>query len=244
MQRLLDENIINPSTEERKISNFIFQPSTDPAISNLTVNSQFTGDTLYDAVTALCELNNLGWKIVLNSNDQFVFSFYMGANRSYSQIANPYVVFSPGFENIINSNYLETSRILKTFTIVAGEGEGVDRKAAFLSRGEEGLARRELFVDARDISSNTENGEISYVGYIALLAQRGSQRMTEHGFIKTFDGEIDHSQMFIYGQDFLLGDVVQIVNEFGIEASTRLVEIIFSSNNEGDKIIPTFNVVS
>ncbi len=54
---------------------------------------------------------------------QFVFELYAGFDRSYDQTENPYVIFSPKFENIINSNYIESKASLKTVTLVGGEGE-------------------------------------------------------------------------------------------------------------------------
>lgn len=50
IKKLLDENIINPSDASRKVEGLIFEASTDPAITALTVDAQFTGDNLYDAI--------------------------------------------------------------------------------------------------------------------------------------------------------------------------------------------------
>lgn len=241
--RLLNENIINPLNPNRRISNFIFQASTDPRITSLTIKAQFTGDNLYTTIEELCKERQLGFKIVLNTNNQFVFSLYMGTDRSHSQQTNPYVVFSPNFDNIKNSNYFETNRILKTSALIAGEGEGSDRRTIEIGGGSD-LARREQYIDARDISSKTQDRELTPDEYNAQLAQRGNERMAENIFIKTFDGDIEATQMYIHGRDFFLGDIVQIVNEFGIEASTRIVELISSNNNEGDNLVPTFSVIS
>lgn len=243
IQKLLNENVISPIIADRKISNFIFQPSTDPRITSMKIDAQRTGTNLYEAIKDFCEEKKLGFKITLNDNNQFVFSLYMGIDRSYAQEDTPYVVFSPDFDNIINSNYYETNRVLKTVVLVAGEGEGLERRTTTVGGGT-GLDRRELFIDARDISSNTEEGELTTEQYNAVLAQRGTERMSEYVFIKTFEGDVEVSQMFIYGTDFFLGDVVQIINEFGIEASTRIIEIIFSNNKSGDNIVPTFSIIS
>jgi len=250
VQRLLNDNIINPANTDRKISNFIFEASTDPTVTSLKITSaQFTGTSLYEAIKSLCDNQNLGFKVVLNNSNQFVFSLYMGVDRSYSQDDNSYVIFSPDFDNITNSNYLESNKVLKNIALIAGEDEGLDRRTAAISTvgpGEaSGLLRRELFVDARDISSNQGSGEeLTDEEYISLLEQRGYEKMVDYVFVKSFEGDVDSERMFVYGEDFFLGDVVQIVNEFGIEATTRIAELIFSSNNEGNTIVPTFNIVS
>lgn len=153
IRTLLDENVISPSDSNRKISNFIFKASTDPAITKLTINAQYTGKNLYDVIQKICEDVEIGFRLTLNDNKQFVFELYAGTNRSYDQTENPYVIFSPKFENIINSNYIESKSSLKTITLVGGEGEGSARRYITVGDGS-GLYRRELFTDARDIQSD------------------------------------------------------------------------------------------
>lgn len=242
IRRLLIENVTNAYPATRKIGNFIFEYSTDPRITSLSIDAQFTGTNLYEAIERLCKERKLGFKIILNDNNQMVFSLYMGQDRSYSQTANPYVIFSSEFENLLNSNYLESNKLLKNAALVAGEGEGTERKTLTINGRESGLERREEFVDARDISSDTPDGILTDEEYNAQLLQRGNQKLAEYKAVKTFEGDIETTQAFIYGRDFFLGDTVQITNEFNIEASANIVEIIFSINNEGENIVPTFNV--
>lgn len=155
VKSLLDESIINPSKPERKISNFIFEASTDPAITALTIDTQYTGDNLYEVISALCIERNIGFKVTLNAGNQFVFKLYAGADRSYGQFDNPYVIFSPKFDNIIDSNYVDEKSVLKNVTLVGGEGEGSERRYTAVGNIS-GMDRRELFTDARDISSEID----------------------------------------------------------------------------------------
>lgn len=159
IKTLLNENVISPSDSNRKIPNFIFKESTDPAITKLKLEAQYTGDNLYDVIQKICEEQGIGFKITLNDEKQFVFELYAGSDRSYDQTENPYVIFSPKFENIINSNYIESKASLKTVTLVGGEGEGADRRYTTVGGGS-GLNRRELFTDARDISSNVGSDDM------------------------------------------------------------------------------------
>lgn len=41
-----------------------------------------------------------------------------------------------------------------------------------------------------------------------------------------------------------MGDIVQIVNEFGIESKSRVIEVVRSQSTEGIDIYPTFSSVS
>jgi len=240
IKSLLEDCIISPSDPNRKIDNFIFEESTDPAITGLTIEAQYTGDELYEVIHNICVECGLGFKVFINDNKQFVFKLYAGVDRSYNQSANPYVIFSPNFDNIINSNYMESRSALKNVTLVAGEGEGADRKFASVGGGV-GLNRREMFVDARDISSENEDGTvISDEEYISQLEQRGKEKLAENIDVTSFEGQIDATSTFIYLEDFFTGDIVQIVNEYGHEATVRITEFIMSENEEGLSAYPTF----
>lgn len=244
IKRLLDENVINPTDSNRKISNFIFEYSGDPYIDTLTIQAQFTGDVLYDAIKNLCDSVEIGFMITLNNNNQFVFKLYSGINRSYDQNDNPYVVFSPNFENIVNSNYFKSKKEFKNVTLVAGEGEGDNRKTVVVGETKsKGLDRRELFTDARDISSTTSDGDLSSSQYNYLLSQRGYENLSENKIQQAFDGEVEATQMYRYGEHFFMGDIVQLENEYEMQSKVRIIEFISSEDKNGFKNYPTFEIL-
>ena len=247
IKKLLDDNIISPTDSLRRIPNFIFQASTDPSITSLTLKTQFTGDTLYDAISDICLSEGLGFKIVLSNENNFVFSLYNGKDRSYTQSTNPYIVFSPSFNNLMNTNYLQSGKLVKTIALVLGEGEGAERKRATVNMKngtETGLSRRELYVDAKDISSTTEEGEeITDADYLKQLEQRGKEKLSECEYEKIFDGEAETSIMFKYGTDFNMGDILQVSNEYGMETKVRVLEYVRSQSEDGFNVYPTFSSV-
>lgn len=244
IRALLNLNVINPLDGGRKISNFIFEYSNDPAITQLTIDSQFTGTNLYDTIKQLCDVHNIGFRVLLSPENKFVFSLYSGVDRSYNQFINPYVIFSPSFDNLINSNYFSSKRELKTINLVAGEGEGLARRTAQVQipsgAGIE-LDRREMYTDARDISSNS--GEIDYYSYYLLLVQRGRDYLAENVIVKAFEGNVDTLHKFIFDKDFFMGDIIQIENEFGIESTSRVTEVVRSRDIDGFQIFPTFTTI-
>lgn len=152
VKKLINDAIINPSMKDRRIPNFLFEKSKDERIETLKIRAQYTGDNLYDTILSICDTYELGFDVRLDQNNNFVFLFTIGENRSYDQDKNPYVIFSPSYENIVNSDYLESVKTLKNVTLVAGEGQGSSRKTFIVGSGT-GLSRRELYTDARDIQS-------------------------------------------------------------------------------------------
>ena len=101
--------------------------------------------------------------MVLNSSNVFEFSLYAGLDHSYQQTTNPYVIFSPEFNNIITSTYTEDDIPFKNVALVAGVGEG-DERVTISVGSASGLDRRELYVDARDISDRIAGSNNLFLG--------------------------------------------------------------------------------
>lgn len=236
INRLLMENVINPTDTRRKINNFVFDSSN---LFDITLTMQVTGDNLAELLTEICQTYGIGWDVYIKNN-KFVLYLFKGVNRSYEQIENPHVVFSYEFDNLLTSDYKEDVNDYANVAVVAGEGEGAARKR--VETGDSvaaGLDRFEVFVDARDISSN--NGEISDSDYNVMLAEKGNESLSELQQVSTFEGEVDASKNYILNRDFFLGDIVQVINEYGISKSTRIIEIIEADDENGSSIIPTFS---
>jgi hypothetical protein len=245
---LLDSCAINPSNPKRKISRLEFEESTDPIFDTLTVNTQFTEDTyLYNAITSLCLSAGVGYKITITDAGKFRFKLYTGKDRSFSQTENPYVVFSPNFDNIINSDYQNITDSLKNVTLVSGELgiENIPTTATVILPGEDptDLDRREIFTDAKDISRTIQGEEqpLTEEEYLALLNQRGLENLSQNAVVETFEGEADTITSYIFGEDFFMGDILQVANEYGSEARSRVTELIHSQDLNSTKVYPTFS---
>lgn len=232
IQTLLNDAFVSPTVADRKVENFdAFVPSTDTRISSLLLNRQYViGDNLLDIIKAICIENNLGFKITLNENNHFVFSLYVGDNRSYSQTENPYVVFSPDYDNVIDSIYTNQKSQSKNVALV----KGTATKVVGVKKG---VSRRELFVEATDI----DKGSLSNSKYNALLEKRGVEKLDEVNRGISFDANCDTHRMYVYGRDFFLGDVVQIGDGFGTEAAARITEFTWSYTTSGIETYPTFD---
>jgi len=242
IKKLLTNAIISPSDADRQISNFKFETSTDENITSLKLDAQYTGANLYNTISEICVANNIGFQIIPDDDWNFVFSLYCGEDHSYSQTALPHVVFSPRFENIINSNYLESDEKIKNVVLVAGEGEGSDR-TKYSVGSSSGLARRELYVDARDLSSTTSDGTLSASVYKSMLINRGKEKLADYSVETYFEGKVESTQIFVFGTDYNVGDIVQIVNEYNVKARVRVTEVIRAQDINGFSTVPTFEAV-
>lgn len=248
IQKLLNQNVISPSDSSRKIPGFIFKASGDTRIDAITIRAQYTGDNLLEVIQKICKDIGLGFSITLNNEtNNFEFQLYMGQDRSYDQIQNPYVVFSPSFENIVNSSYRQSNEYLKTIALVAGEDQAQNRKTVVVNASSTvptGIDRRELYVDARDISSTDEEGNpIPVATYNALLTQRGMEKFVDYKETQTFDGQVETTILYQYEEDFYMGDLVQLEDDFGTEFKARVVEYIYSEDANGKNYYPTFEIM-
>lgn len=227
---LLEENVTEPEIEARSMPNFVID-DTFSAIGSLKM--QITGTELAEAITNICKPYGIGWKITRGDSGEMVFALYQRGAVD--------VTFSPEFDNLITSQYYQNSEAFKNVALVAGEGEGTSRRRYTVEADPtaEGLNRREVYIDARDISSN--DGEIPDTDYNALLATRGEQKLLEenaetHGF----EGEIEPNTTYQYKRDYDLGNIVTVANGYGVTATPRIIEIIECWNEEGYSVVPTF----
>lgn len=247
IKKLLNDNIISPTdyASYRRISNFIFKDSTDPNITSLTLETKFErGMNIGEAVQKICDAEDLGYRITLSETKQFVFELYKGTDRSYDQFEVPYVIFSPKFDNIINSEYVDTDEDFKNVVFVYSERqeEGVTYTNKREVYGKHslvtGLRRREMYLDFS--GSNDENSGTSLTNQ---MKQAGKEALSEYQIQTAFEGQVDATLMFRFEEDFFMGDVVQIANEYGIESKSRVTEILWSQTNQGLEVYPTFTTV-
>lgn len=232
---LLNDCLIEPSDGRRRIREFAYQSTadTDEIIWTTEIDMQCAGDNLYDIVTKLCAEHNIGFKVMLTDDNRFRFKLYTGIDRSYQQIENPYVVFSPSMDNLVNGKYLESNVAYKNTALVGGQGQGSERTyATVYSREETYLDRREMFVNATDITNEGEN-------YIAQLQQRGKEKLTETSDISAFEGAVD-ATMYEYRVDYNLGDIVQLSDDYRHDERVRVVEVVISDGEGGYLVYPTF----
>lgn len=237
LRKMVTDNIILPADSTRKIPIFTLAPARG---FTETIDKQVTGKNLLTVISDICTAYEYGFEVTF-TNGNFVFDIYKGVDRSAGQQANPRVIFSPEFENLGNTEYSRDNTTYFNSVYVAGQGEGKDRVIVNVNSAKKGLFLREEWVDARQTSSNTDEGQLTPEEYSALLQQQGDEELGNARETTNFGGEILDVNVYVFGVDYGLGDKVSVINEYGIEGTATVTEITEVEDENGYKIYPTLS---
>lgn len=234
IRQIITENIISPDDEKRKIDNFILD---EPAGITDAFDIQAMGEDLDEWVTSTCQTYGIGWDVYIKDG-KFVFKLYKGLDRSYNQKDRLPVVFSDEFDNLLASTYTYERAEFKNAALIGGEGEGVNQRITTIGDSS-GLERYEAYIDGSSVSSN--GTIITEEQYYKMLQDYAKDELNTTSFTESFEGNVIPDGNYILNQDYFLGDTVQVINEYGISATPRIVEIIESEDQNGTSIVPTFS---
>lgn len=91
------------------------------------------------------------------------------------------------------------------------------------------------------VDTNGMNITLTDNAIIPMLQDDGRKALAERKRTQEFSGNIDIVDTYEYKTDYDLGDVVKVINEYGIEAEARITEIMESEdNNDGYMIEPKY----
>lgn len=179
MKHYISNNLINPVDVGRKIPRLSLAPNQNrgPYISY-----QLRNNNLAEALTGMSLISGIGWGARVDyATREIIYDTYEGRVLSVNQDIHSPIIFSPLFGNIKNMQYVDSDLDYKNVAYVAGQGEGVDRRTIVLGEAT-GRARREVFVDARDVAEETEDEEPlprPVNDIIRDLQNRGNQKLAE-----------------------------------------------------------------
>lgn len=238
MRKLVLENAINPENSDRKIDNLI--------LGNLkgfseTIEYQNSFGNVLEQLENISNTSGLGYRNLLDiKNKKIIFDVYKGIDRTIGNGTIAPCIFSRDFENILEQEFYDSLSDYKNTALIAGTGEGEERKIAFIEKGQ-GLDRYEMYVDARDIEDEEDGKPISNEEYILLLLQRGKEKLAKQKEIMTFDSKVNTRGNNIYKKDYDLGDIVTVVdNKWKLRVDTRITEIEEVYEREEMEINPVF----
>ena len=262
---ILDENLINPQYWSRTyqdgdegeitimvdggtraIQNFVNR--TDIS-SDVRTNEerQYNGENLYDLITALCDEFLLGFDVVYNFNEsKFIFLLKSMVDRTYDQTERTPILFSTGIDNIKESNYLESSSTEKNSCLIIGEGDEYNVMYNVLGNEYRDLDRKEVCISASDTSQagDSSAGDFySNATYLSMLKSKGEEALAENIYTQAYEATIQSLIGYEYKKDYDIGDICDIMNEYGIESKVLVSEVMLSSKSDEVSIIPTFTTI-
>lgn len=223
----------------------IYPNSTIPAPTE-TIRWEQEPDQLYNAITALCDQFEIGFRLVRNfDTSQLYFDFYTGSDRTTQQDDLPAVVFSPSLDNLQNTTEFTTIEDTKNCAYVFSDQGfevvyplGIDPEV-------EGFDRRVLIVKADTLTMEDEDGDPvtpTSADISAYLVQKGLEELSKHRTWSAFDGEHSKTSDYVYEVHYYLGDLVEIRNADGVANIMRVTEQIMVSDEQGDRSYPTLAI--
>lgn len=251
---LIEKNCVNAINENRNIPEIYW---TNEDVTGLTetitvttssgvteaAEKQVTYKYLMTYTDGVLEEYGLGAKMWLDrSLLKFRYKVYKGVDRSRNNTNGlPPLVFSQDFDNLLETAYSFDDTEYKTTALIAGEGEGEERKCAFAYEWITGLDRREVFVDASTI---TTDEDMTVEEYRKQLETQGQQTVASLRQVETFEGQLDLTNSALqYRTDYGLGDVITIEDvSLGVYINARMVQINEVQDDDGYQIEVEFGV--
>lgn len=219
MRHYVDANAINPADYTRIVP-FLSLAQVDGGRGGTTKQSA-RFDVLTDLLESICAASGLGYRGRWSWDDRrLYFEVINGVDRSAS------VKLSPALGNCTIKGYNESTNLAPSVAVVAGQGEAADRMVVDVGKeaGLCGLARRERFIDARDLTTEAD------------LRQRGAEKLAEDGDTTTLEIEYIQTAMYRYGEDFDIGDIVHVEYPDIAAMDARIVEIVEEYAREGERL--------
>lgn len=256
IRKLITDNIINPSNEKRKINDFIldsaagFEQEIEQQVSwdnlgekiqelckthqwgfkvGLNENKKFVF-SLYegtDRTTSVIfsdEYENISTTdYVKDSTNIMTTGMVVGEGEGVNRLVQEVGDLASGLNRY--ELYVDGSNISKS--IDYGELQSAYPGGTEVEEGGVLYYR----VNGKNIAiltrtSTSISAKLTDEIYAKSLSSQGIEDLAEYGEVTSFEGSIEPNRNFIYKHDYFLGDIVTIINEYGIEIESRITEVI------------------
>lgn len=238
----LNNEVVNPSQASRKIQ--YLSIATPVSLSTTNVDYQNSYGVVSDEVDNLCSTYDIGIRETATNLQSPHNKLEIIKGRDLSDV----VEFNVDFDNLLSESYESSNFDEATMAWVFGEGEGTARMNVKLNDNLAGLERDEIYVDARDIQKQTQDGNgkditLTDAQYKAALTSRGVEKLSEQVEVLTLNGDIDlESDLFVYGKDYQLGDRVRFTSKlFNLTKTSVLAGIDETWDNTGHHMSPLWD---
>lgn len=169
---------------------------------------------------------------------------YAGVDHSWENAAgnNP-IVFAKEYDNMTASSYEYDTSTELNVALIGGEGEGLARFYSLVAGAEQGLDRRETWIDASSIAKTykdeaDQDQTYTDTEYKAMLDAAGTQQLNAANVIESLAGTLDlTNSRWQYNRDFYLGDIVTAQDEeIGKYINVRIREVLEVQDENGYSI--------
>lgn len=151
MRGLVNANAVNPTLSARKLPHIVL--GNGQAVLGPVIDYSVHRDNLWETLNDLGKVNDMSPRLTIDvPTKKLSFVVRKSTDRSIEQTAVPFIALSSELSDILSSEYSSDFTGWKTTATVAGAGEGASRKEYTVENQLSGLNRREVSVDARDIS--------------------------------------------------------------------------------------------
>jgi hypothetical protein len=217
---------------------------------------------MYDYMVQLAEPNGVGWRFypVYNGvNYDLIFRAYRGLDRSIDQTVRRQIIHSLDLGTLksieeIHSTDTYITNLVMFAPKIDPEAYGFDptdvvgRAQVSGTSTYEDFRRRTLVVKADDITpedyhwwtSSTNNGILEAQ---KVLNQRAKDMLANLNLRKFLNGEVVEANLFKYGTDYFMGDVITLKGVYGAYQNARVVEYVQTVDSAGYKAYPTITVL-
>lgn len=204
-----------------------------------SIRLQKTGGSLLEALEGLGEAYQVPYKVALDPvNSRLLYTSRYGVDRSTNQDAVDPVFFSTELDDIVSAVYAYDSENYRNVALIGGQidDETEIRTYAAIEGEAAGTERRELFVDARDMSMSNGEEVLTAEEYEAALINRGRSKLADHRCAESFEVDVlTVGSTYVYGTDFFLGDTITVSDErLGVRIDAVVTAVMRSVSRTGE----------
>lgn len=173
---------------------------------------------------------NIAYVGYTNSNEEFaLLSMYNGASETNGEERRE--VYVDGTQQ---SREITLNELKQLFPTTYRTGN-----AYYIDESDGGT----IAVATVEVTENPETGEteekltVTDYSFMLIIQRLGRFALAEHTKKQSMSGTVDTVDTYVYKQDYDLGDVVKVINEYGISAEAQIIEIMESDDNENGYVI-------
>lgn len=202
-----------------------------PAFSNI-LSSNYKRDE-----STLKNVVYVGYKAA-NSEEVHLLSMFNGETEPQGEGRREVYVDGTG-----TSRDITYEELLQMFPSVSKTTQTVDEKVvstySITSNGET------VNVATSEGAGEEEKITVTDYTYLLLIRALGNNTLSEWVETEEFSGDVDTIDTYAYKTDYDLGDIVKVINDYGIEAEATITEIMESDDPDNGYVVePKFEYIN